>query len=200
MKKVTKFLYLFVLLGPFSSCIKNEDVVFDSNALVEWDAATYTARSGGFPFPLLTRVPIEHGRQQVASVSGVTVDLPASRQLRANYMLVYGANRRFPGNFMDTVITRVNLVGAQRDRAQTFGVRVEPNFSTAVAGVHYDLLDNSVTIPANSSFGFVRFVIRDAGAVPAGSPNAVNLVLELFGNNDVAVSGNYRYVGWTIAQ
>ena len=162
-----------------SSCIKNPDIVF-SGANVEFDLATYTTKSGGLPFPLATRVPTGFGRS-----------------LNATLDPVFTTRTNVAPN--DTVRMRINLVGAQRSSATTVSVKVEPNFSTAVAGVHFDLLDTQVTIPANSSFGFARWVIRNPGA-PVVPNTSVQVVFELTGTADAKASENFKYLGWLISQ
>lgn len=202
MKKMKAILPLLCAVLSFASCTKNEDKVYDDQPLVEWDAATYNARTSGFPFPLLTRVPQDYGRGVYASAqqSGSTAT-PADPLLTRTFT---------PGGTAttaDTITMRVNLVGRQMDHAQTFRVTVDPNFSTAVEGVHYMLLkpDNTATqgsttvvIPANSSFGYMRWRVLNPGPATPGAIPTVNLVFKLSGNSEVAVSENYQYIGWGI--
>jgi hypothetical protein len=61
---------------------------------------------------------------------------------------------------------RVNLVGPQLSTPITVNFAVDPS-STAVAGTHYALITtSSVTIPANSSFGFIYFEVIDDNVLP----------------------------------
>ncbi|MBL7871874.1 MAG: hypothetical protein JNM78_09710 [Cyclobacteriaceae bacterium] len=61
---------------------------------------------------------------------------------------------------------RVNLVGPQKSQAITVNFTVEPT-STAVAGTHYALITtNTVSIAANSSFGFIYFEVIDDNILP----------------------------------
>ena len=187
MKKTFNILTVaFVLLVSFSSCIKDKNIVFES-AQVEIDWATYNARSAGYPFPLLTRVPQEPGRGVITSnlIGYPNID-PSLTRLYAS-----------AAPFTDTVSMRINLVGRQLSTAQTFTVQVANTFTTAVSGVHYLLVDNTVTIPANSNFGFCRWRVLNPGPTN-GIP--VNLVFELKGNATIPVSENYKYIGWQIAQ
>jgi hypothetical protein len=67
-------------------------------------------------------------------------------------------------NVRDSI--RVNLVGPQRGTAITVNFAIDAT-STAVAGTHYNLITtNSVTIPANSSFGFIYFDVIDDNILP----------------------------------
>jgi len=123
----------------FSSCAKNDEILYNGS-VVEWDGATYNARSSGKEYTLFTRVPLYGGA------------------VNNNQPLV----TRKSG----TVKLRVNLVGAHRGSATEIGYRVVDTETTAVAGTHYTT-DNKVVIPANSSFAEVEVKILDAGA-PAG--------------------------------
>jgi len=61
---------------------------------------------------------------------------------------------------------RVNLVGPQRATPVNVTFAIDPA-STAVAGTHYSMITaGSVTIPANSSFGFIYFEVIDDNILP----------------------------------
>ncbi|TCZ71007.1 DUF4843 domain-containing protein [Flaviaesturariibacter aridisoli] len=192
MKQFKAILPLLLAVATFSACTKNEDKVFDSQPLVEWDAATYNARTSGYPFPLLTRVPQAYGRNVFTSATAYGA--PADPALTRLYVAPA------PATTTDTVTMRVNLVGPQMDHAQTFAVSVEPNFSTAVEGTHYMLIDRTVTIPAHSSFGYARWRVLNPGPLTPGGIPTVNVVFQLSGNSEVLASENYKYIGWGIAQ
>ncbi len=174
---ILSFVLSFILL--LSSCIKNDDIKW-AGSVVEFDVAAYTTKSGGLPFPLVNRVPTGYGRSLNATLDPFTT-------IRTNVA---------PN---DTIRMRINLVGAQKSTPQTVTVKVSSNFSTAVPGTHFDLLDTQVIIPANSSFGFARWVIRNPGA-PLVAGTFVQVVFELIGNSELQVSENFKYVGWLIQQ
>jgi hypothetical protein len=176
--KLKIFSIATVLIAFFmSSCIKHEEPIFTDN-VVEFDLATWTAKTGGNPFPIVTRIPTNFGRALL------TLDPIANRSNVA------------PN---DTVRMRINVVGPQSSTAQVVNVKVATNFSTAVSGVHFDLLDTQVTIPANTSFGVARWVIRNPGP-PAVAGTSVLAVFELTGNGTFKPSENFKYLGWLIAQ
>lgn len=86
---------------------------------------------------------------------------------------------------------KVNLVGAQRDAAVTVTFSIAAA-STAVAGTDYTLTTTggTVTIPPNSSFGYIKFLVLDDNIVP--STTTKNLIVSLTaGGDDVIVSPNY---------
>ncbi|MBY0476411.1 MAG: DUF4843 domain-containing protein [Chitinophagaceae bacterium] len=196
MKKNNSILSFALILSLFlSGCIKNEDIVW-SDSVVEFDVAAYTTKSGGLPFPLVNRIPTGYGRS-LGALDPKRTDgngIPPSPGGPGT-----GPFGRTYTTSADTIFMRVNLVGKQRSTPQIFPVKISANFTTAVQGVHFDLIDNQVTIPANSSFGFARWVIRNPGP-PTVSGTIVQAVFEISGNNEVRVSENFKYVGWLISQ
>ncbi|KOY87597.1 hypothetical protein AD998_16975 [bacterium 336/3] len=66
---------------------------------------------------------------------------------------------------------KINLVGPQQKEDITIAVEVgagaDVSGTTAVAGVHYQLLTPTVVIPAGQSFGFLRFRVFDDNVDPA---------------------------------
>ena len=87
---------------------------------------------------------------------------------------------------------RVNLVGPQRGSAVSVNFQVDPA-STAVAGVHYNMITTgtSVTIPANSSFGYIYFEIL-ADNIEPGEVWKLSFTLTGTDASDVKLSENYK--------
>jgi hypothetical protein len=195
MKITSKILIIVFTVLTFVSCKKNEDIIF-KEALVEIDWASYVAKTSGYPFTLFSRVPTEPGRGVYnAAFSGSSS--AGTFTVQADPLLL----RSRP--ITDTIRMRINLVGKQQTTAQTFEMSVAPTFTTALegttngSGVHFQLLDRTVTIPANSSFGFCRWVVRNPG-VTNNLP--VTVVFQLKGNAQTKVNENYQYIGWSIDQ
>ena len=67
----------------------------------------------------------------------------------------------------------------------------------AVAGTHFTALSGMLTIPANSSFGFLNLTILNPGAT-AGSGRFIGLRLN--DNGTIKASFNYRDLGLVIDQ
>jgi hypothetical protein len=84
---------------------------------------------------------------------------------------------------------RVNLVGPQKNTPINVPFSIDPA-STAVAGTHYAMITtNSVTIPANSSFGFIYFEVIDDNILPG---ELWKLKFSLTGNDaNATVSSQY---------
>ncbi len=91
---------------------------------------------------------------------------------------------------------RVNLVGPQRSTPLVVNFAIDAT-STAVAGTHYNLITtNSVTIPANSSFGFIYFEVIDDNILPG---EIWKLKFNLTGNDgNATISAKYGVFTRTI--
>jgi hypothetical protein len=182
-------LNILMLVGmvfvALSGCIKNEDILMTRNE-VEIDWAAFNARTGGYPFTLFARVPQEPGRGVYNTANSYG-----------------GIDPLLTRTYADTIRMRINLTGPQLSTAQTFEMRVDPTYTTAVegaagtAGAQFQLIDRTVTIPANSSFGFCRWVVRNPGAA---NVIPVTVCFRLVGNNQIKVAENFQYIGWSIAQ
>jgi len=120
-----------------------------------------------------------------------------------------------------TVRLRVNLVGPTTKSDRTVGfklfdvpfatvafpatpagqtpARAAATLTTAVAvpGTHYTALGNTVTIPADSSWGYINLAILDAGAT-AGQARTIGIALDSTGS--VKASPNYRNFAIAIDQ
>jgi hypothetical protein len=91
-------------------------------------------------------------------------------------------------NQIDQETIRINLVGRQVDVPIEVEVGVDPS-STAIAGVHYRLENNRVTIPANSSFVEVPVEILTGNLASDEFPD---LVLRIIDAGETKVSTNYN--------
>jgi hypothetical protein len=185
MKIINRIIAFVALSIAFISCIKNDPVLY-TGAVVEWDAATWNSNNAyvnppdSIAFPILTRRP-PFGRAATSADATLT---------------------RTSGN----VSLRVNLVGAPRKSATTVTYNAITNYtligtppannSAAVSGTHYTALSGSVTIPADSSFGYVIVPVLD----PGPGTGTRELVLRLNGNSDVKANRNYSVVGLRISQ
>ncbi|MDX2305158.1 MAG: hypothetical protein NW226_20270 [Microscillaceae bacterium] len=89
-------------------------------------------------------------------------------------------------NITDTII--INLVGAQRSTPVNVTIAVDAAGTTAVAGTHYNLSTTSVTIPANSSFGYIPFEVIDDNIDP-NTPVTLSISIA---SSDVEISENYK--------
>ncbi|HEX2533596.1 MAG TPA: hypothetical protein VHK69_07665 [Chitinophagaceae bacterium] len=190
------FAILTGILGAvlLSGCIKNEEEIF-SGKLAEFDATSWNANSAGLTYPIMTRIP------RLNNASGTSDS----------------TLRRTAG----TIRIRVNLIGAQSAKEETVGYKI---FSTpdtavsvpatisgqtpaaaaarlplldAVAGVHYAQLSGKVTIPANSSFGFIDIPVLNTGTA---AEEARFIGLQLDSTGTILPAVNYGRLGLAIDQ
>ena len=191
----SKFLLiLFVAVASFTACIKNDRVLWEGT-VAEIDANTWNANAAGLTYAILTRKPAD-GRPSGTSDSTL---------------------RRWP----QTIRLRINLVGAQSAQARTVGYEIfnSPittvsmpatitgqtpsaaaatlNVINAVPGTHYTALSGTVTIPANSSFGYIDIQILRPAAT-AGT--AAFIGIRLTDAGDIKPSQNYKEIGLVIDQ
>ncbi len=193
MKKIIPIIAILttIVLG---SCIKNEPVIW-TEAKAEFDASSWNANAGVLTYPILGRIP---GYGRVAGTADSTL-------------------RRLS----QTVRIRVNLVAAQSSKPETVGYELFTSPITtfampatiagqtpsaaggalavtdAVPGTHHATLSGTLTIPANSSFGFLDLVVINPGAT-AGSGIFVGLKLNDKGS--IKASVNYSQLGLVIDQ
>lgn len=175
-KSIINFLTILTIIttGLFmNSCIDPSYEVLWEGAAVEFDAAVWNNPAAGRTYPILNRVPAQ-GR-----ATSTTAGTPDPLITRAS----------------GTVPLRVNLISKHLPSAQTFPITVVSDGTTAQSGVHYTV-PNTVTVPANESFGIIEVTILN----PGPGTGSVDLVLELGGNNDIPVAENYKMVAIRIAQ
>lgn len=206
MKKYSLLAYIAVVSLLLSSCIKEDDKTFTGTTVVEIDQTVLNAVSVGVTYPILTRIPLS-GRP-VVTASDSTL-------------------RRLNNA---TIRIRVNLVGKQSSKDETFGFTVftappvasiafgatltaaqaPPNgqlpaaaaatltLAAGVANTHYFIASSGiVTIPANSSFGYIDVGILNPGAT-AGQARFVGI--ELNNNGTIPANPNYSKIGLAIDQ
>ncbi len=171
MKKAQIIIGLLALIFT-SSCIRNDQVVFDQKTVVEFDAASYNANAAGLTYPILSVVP-GYGRAALSSDPALSRTNPGIKKFR------------------------VNLVGPQNPNPIKVFYTTFAG-TTAVENVHYKTLKGELTIPANSSFGEAEVEILNPGP-NTPSTRLLNLILT-GGDNGVTSSANYRVISLRIAQ
>lgn len=193
MKKYISLLTISALL--FASCIKNDPVIYTSS-VAEIDPTALNANAAGLTYPIMSRV-VRDGR-----ATSTTADSTLRR-------------------YAQTVRIRINLVGPQSKKDETVGYETfaSPvtsfNFpatisgqtpsapaavlaiTNAAAGTNYAALPGIVTIPANSSFGFINLSILPTGPT-AGEGRFIGIRLNASGS--IKPSVNYSELGLIIDQ
>ena len=194
MKKINPFIVILLILVSLSGCIKNEPVILSSKH-AEFDATALNSNAAGLTYPIIGRIP---GYGRVSN----TLDSTLRR-------------------YQQTVRLRVNLVGPQSSQSETVGYEIFTSPVTtfsmpatisgqtpsatgavltvtdAVAATHFTALSGTLTIPANSSFGYLDLPILNPGPT-AASGRFIGLRLNDIGS--IKASFNYRELGLVIDQ
>ena len=93
---------------------------------------------------------------------------------------------------------KVQVIGAQLSSAQTLSYNIDAS-STAVAGTHYSIPNSGTfTLPANSSFGYIRINLVPGSIASSATTSQKTLVLNLTGNSALPASPNYSKYTLTI--
>lgn len=209
--KTKYFISLITTVILFSTgCIKNEPVIL-RDSLVEFDATSFNANSvglsGSLNYPIVARNP-GYGRVQNATDSTIR-RFSQTIRLRINIIGPQSNKDETVGfeEFASPVATF--SVPATATCSATNSPTVCPtgftqtpaasgatlNITTAVPGVDYESLSKVVTIPANSSFGFLEVRIATTAAMPG---EGRFLGLRLNNSGSLKVSVNYSELGLII--
>jgi len=186
-----------VLFG--TACIKQTEKKFQGNTVVEFDATVLNSVAAGVTYPVLSQEP-EYGKP---------LDL---QNTACNFAFTDPFIKRSSGS----VTLRVNLVGPVSKETRAIGFKVidvpvssvtfrqtspcaNVTLTTvaATANVHYSLADNKITVPADSSFGYLKINILDAGATAS---QARTLGIQLDSTQVLLPSVNYRTLAIAIDQ
>jgi len=191
-----KYISLFTISALLlAGCIKNDPVIY-TNSVAEIDATALNANAAGLTYPIMTRV-LRDGR---------ATSTTADSTLRRN---------------AQTVKIRINLVGPQSTKDETVGYETFSSpvttfnvpatitgqtpsapaasltISNAVAGTNFAALSGTVTIPANSSFGYIDLSVLPTTST-AGAGRFVGIRLNSTGS--IKPSINYSELGLIIDQ
>ena len=196
MKKIGFYSLLIILSAvAVTSCIKNEDVVY-AVRVAEIDAASWNANAANVTYPILTR-SVPQNRAIVTSVDSTLRRLSRSTRVRINLVGQQSGKDEIIGyKIFTTPITSIAFpatITGQTPSAAAATLAV----SDAVAGTHYTALPGKVTIPANSSFGYIDITILNPGPT-AGQARFIGIQLDSTGT--LLPSVNYNRVGLVIDQ
>lgn len=207
--KRRQIIFLFIVTAFFSSCIKNDPVLF-TGSVAEIDQTVWNANATGQNYPILTRVPAQN-RPVFALCPDSTLRRTQTTtvRVRVNQVGPVSAKDETVGyKIFDSPVSTVSMPATiAASTAGTAGAvctAQTPAFaaatltvSNAVAGTHYTALSGKVTIPANSSFGYIDIQILNAGAA-AGQARFIGIELDETGT--IKPSVNYSKLGLVIDQ
>jgi len=203
MKRNLSFNYTAIIaIIIFSSCVKQIDKAYRASPIIEFDATALNSVTAPFTHPLLIQIP----------QNGIPVTTLTSNC--SNAAMVEPFLKRTSG----AITLRVNLVGPteKTDReieVTTFSVasqipsltfrqpspcsNVTLTTTDAVAGTHFSLASNKITVLADSSFGYLTITILNAGA----TANQARVIgFELTQTSSLDPSENYKKIAIAIDQ
>jgi hypothetical protein len=179
----------------FTGCIKNDPVIVAA-AVAEFDATAVNANAAGLTYPILGRNP---GYGRVANTSDSTLRRYAQTiRLRVNLVGPQSAIDETVGYTLFTTLPVTTFAMPATITGQLPAAAAAPlNVSLAVAGTDFTALSGTLTIPKNSSFGYLDLPIL-AKAATAGEGRFIGLTLNNLGT--VKASVNYSQLGLVIDQ
>ncbi len=223
--KSNKIIIFLALVLFLSGCIKQTEKQFTGTPVAEIDAAVLNAANASVTYPIIARYP-RPGIPIVATNSSSSCQIPQAdstlrrigqaRTVSIRVNLVGGQNGsdRTVGYriLSETPITTFDFpstASAITTSATTCGTATTytaqmPSapastlaITNAVAGTNYVPMTGSVTIPANSSYGFIELQLLDGGS-NAGQGRYIGIQLDSSGT--VLPSLNYRTIGMVVDQ
>ena len=179
----------------FTGCIKNDPVIV-AGAVAEFDATALNANAAGLTYPILGRNP---GYGRVANTTDSTLRRYAQTiRLRVNLVGPQSANDETVGYTLFTTLPVTTFAMPATITGQTPAAAAATlNVSLAVAGTDFTALSGTLTIPKNSSFGYLDLPIL-AKAATAGEGKFVGFTLNNTGT--IKASVNYSQLGLVIDQ
>jgi hypothetical protein len=193
MKRIYFFISIAFVIG-MTACIKNDPVIY-TNELAEFDATSWNANAAGVTYPLMVRVPIYGAATPTSSFtlhrSSGTV------RLRVNMIGATSKSERTVGfKLFDVPFASATFPATPSGQTPS---RAGATLTTAIAvpGTHYTAFGSTVTIPADSTWGYINLAILDAGAT-AGQARTIGISLDSTGT--VKASPNYRHIAIAIDQ
>ena len=201
MKKILLYISLPIVFG---SCIKQLEKRFTGNPVVEIDATPLNSVATGVTYPVLTRIPAD-ARPLVNSRDSTLRRWNGTVRIRVNLVgpqmpqdqtvgyKVFTTSPVATVSYARTLNSTEAPPTGQTPSAAAATLTVQP----ALAGTHFEALTGTVTIPANSSFGYIDVKILNNGAT-AGQARFLGIQLDSTGT--LLPNPNYNKVGLTIDQ
>lgn len=194
----------FSIITLLSGCIKNDPVLFTSS-LAEIDATALNANAPGLTYPIIAR--IADGRVPTVTADSSIRRFVQTVKIRINLVgpqsskaqtVGYEVMTTSPISTFNFPQTRLFTSAPGTPGRQTPAVNSATlTVTNAVAGVHFAALSGTVTIPANSSFGYIDLNVL-ASPAEVGAGRFVGIRLTSAGS--LKPSTNYKELGIVIDQ
>lgn len=206
MKRIYSTLFFLTITLAFVSCIKNRDTVY-TDTKAEMDAASWNANAAGLTYPILTRIPAFN---RVTTSSDSTLRrFSGTIRLRVNlngptfkseqtvgYTAFQAPTLSTPNaiSFPSTVLFSSPAGTPGRQEPAKPGASLP--LLDAIAGTHYGSLSGMITVPADSSFGYIVIPILN----PGSNTEARFVGIQLTDKGTIKPSLNYDRIGLVIDQ
>jgi hypothetical protein len=189
-----------------TGCIKNDPVIV-SNSFAEFDATALNTNAAGLTYPILGRNP-GYGRVISAVLDSTLRRYAQTIRLRVNLVgpqstkdetVGYDLITTLPVTTFGMPATRTgSTTSTPPELPQTpVAAAATLSISLAAAGTDFTALSGILTIPKNSSFGFLELPIL-AKTATAGEGRFIGLTLNNAGS--IKASVNYSQLGLVIDQ
>jgi len=210
MKKYSLLLYITLTSVVFTSCIKQIDKTYTGTTVVEIDQTVLNGVASGLTYPILTRIPFS-GRPIVAASDSTIRRWNSATPTRIRINLVGRQSTKdetVSYRMVNTPPVASIAFGATLTSSQAPPSGQTPSAAAATLtlvaateGTHYNIVGTSpagfITIPANSSYGFLEIQMLNAGAT-AGQARYIGIELTGFGT--IMPNINYNKIGIAIDQ
>ena len=179
----------------FTGCIKNDPVIV-SASVAEFDATALNANAAGLTYPILGRNP---GYGRVANTTDSTLRrYTQTIRLRVNLVGPQSAKDETVGYDLFTTLPVTTFAMPATITGQTPAAAAATlNVSLAAAGTDFTALSGTLTIPKNSSFGYLDLPILAKASTP-GESRFIGFTLNNAGS--IKASVNYSELGLVIDQ
>ena len=206
MKRLSLMAYFILSISLImTSCIKQIEKTFEGQTVVEIDATPLNPVASGVNYPILTRV-VPENRPVSTTADSTLRRFSGTVRVRVNVVGLQASTDRTLGyKIFSSPITSIAFPATLlfSSAANTAGRQQPPQpaatlaVQNAVAGTHYTALPGMVSIPANSSFGYIDIQVLNSGST---SGQARFLGIQLDSTGSMLPSPNYLRLGLLIDQ
>jgi hypothetical protein len=227
MKKYSIYLVAGITVLVFFSCIKQLDKTFQGATVVEIDATPLNSVAVGQTYPILTRIPPEGRPVGTACPDSTLRRFSGTIRVRVNLVgpqtgkdetigfkifskpidsIAFPATLGFTctANPPAVACRQLPMTNSQPFTGTLTGTCTARDFKQlaifdAVQGTHYNITStaNLITIPANSSYGYIDIAVLNPGAT-AGQGRFIGIRLDSTGS--LKPNPNYLKLGLVIDQ
>ena len=202
MKKYISLFTISTLL--LASCIKNDPVIY-TTSVAEIDATALNANAAGLTYPIIPRVLRDNRASSTtadstlrrnAQIVKIRINLVGPQSTKdetVGYETFASpvSNFVFPATLLFS--SPVGTAGRQQPGSASDTLAI----TNAVAGTNFAALPGTVTIPANSSFGYIDLSVLPTSSTPRAGRF---LGIRLTSAGSIKPSENYKELGLIIDQ